>query len=460
MAKKAKKSTQSQEVLLSPLPEGILPPQDPQAERYVLASILVDQTSLLKIIDFLKPEDFYNPSHRKIYQSFLHLFERDEPIDIVTVYHELEKQGELEKIGGALYLTELAKLLPTSSHIIHYAKIVKEKSLLRALVELANDLIHRVYFSNEPSHELLAYAEKVLFDLAYYGKKESFAPIKEVIKETIKGLELLYQKGDLITGVPTGFVDLDRLTAGFQRGDLIIVAARPGMGKTAFALDVARSAAKLSGLGVAIFSLEMSKEQLVSRMLCAEGRVNFHRFRTGQLDAQEWQRIINAANTLSQLPIYIDDTSALNILELKAKARKTMKDTPLGLIIIDYLQLMKSLERKERREQEISEISAGLKALAKELNVPVIALSQLNRKVEERPDKRPQLADLRESGALEQDADVILFIYRDEVYNKDTPEKGIAEIIVGKQRNGPAGVIVKLAYLSKYTSFANLEKTS
>jgi replicative DNA helicase len=454
----AKRKSSSVKASPAGLPEGVLPPQDEQAEKYVLASVLVDPSSIVKVVDLLKPEDFYYPANREVYQAMLSLFERDEPIDIVTLYHELEKLGTLDRVGGAVYLAELAKLLPTSSHIVYYAKIVKEKNLLRAIIELANDLIYKVYFSGEPSHELLAYAEKVLFELAYYGKKETFAPIKEVIKDTIKGLEQVYQKGDLITGLPTGFVDLDRLTAGFQRGDLIILAARPGMGKTALALDIARGAAKLSNLGVAIFSLEMSKEQLVSRMLCAEGRVNFHRFRTGQLEPQEWQRIISAANTISQLPIFIDDTSSLNILELKAKARKVMKESPLGLIIVDYLQLMKSLERKERREQEISEISAGLKALAKELNVPVLALSQLNRKVEERPDKRPQLADLRESGALEQDADVILFIYRDEVYNKESPEKGVAEVIIGKQRNGPAGVVVKLAYLSQYTTFANLEK--
>lgn len=444
--------------LSSPLPEEFLPPQDLQAERYTLASILIDPSSLIKVIDFLKPEDFYLSSHRLIYQAFLHLFEKDEPIDIVTTYNELEKMGELERVGGAAYLTELASLLPTSAHLVHYAKIVKEKSILREIIRISQELIYRCYYSTEDSQELLNYAEKALFDLAYYGKKETFAPIKEIIKDTIKHLEMLYQKGDLITGIPTGFYELDRLTAGLQRGDLIILAARPGMGKTALALNIACNACKQTNLGAAIFSLEMSKEQLVSRMICAEGKVNFQKFRTGQLDPQDWQRVINGASVLSSLPIYIDDTSGINILEVKAKARKVMKEVPLALIVVDYLQLMKSLERKERREQEISEISAGLKALAKELNVPVLALSQLNRKVEERPDKRPQLADLRESGALEQDADVILFIYRDEVYNKESPEKGIAEIIIGKQRNGPSGVTVKLAYLSSFTSFANLER--
>jgi len=436
--------------------QGVLPPQDLQAEKYLLASIFVDPDSLVKVVDFLKPEDFYSASHRAIYSACVSLFEKDEPIDVVTVHSELEKRGELEKAGGTLYLSELATLLPTSAHILHYAKIVKEKSILREIIRISQDLIYRAYYSAEDSHELLSYAEKAFFELSYYGRKESFSHLKEVVKDTVKHLESIYQRGELITGIPTGFHELDRMTAGLQKGDLIILAARPGMGKTALALDIVRNACKQAGIGAAIFSLEMSKQQLCARMLCAEGKVNFQKFRTGQLDHTEWQRITMAANTLSQLPIYIDDTPGINILEVKAKARKLLKNIPLGLIVIDYLQLMRSLERKERREQEISEISSGLKALAKELNVPVLALSQLNRKVEERPDKRPQLSDLRESGALEQDADVIMFIYRDEFYHKDSPEKGIAEIIIGKQRNGPMGV-VKLAYLSQFTSFGNLE---
>ncbi len=436
--------------------QGVLPPQDLQAEKYILASIFVDPDSLVRIVDFLKPEDFYSPAHRAIYSACVSLFERDEPIDVVTIHSELEKKGELEKAGGTIYLSELATLLPTSAHILHYAKIVKEKSILREIIRISQDLIYRAYYSAEDSHEILSYAEKAFFELAYHGRKESFSHLKEVVKDTVKHLESIYQRGELITGIPTGFHELDRMTAGLQKGDLIILAARPGMGKTALALDIVRNACKQAGIGAAIFSLEMSKQQLCARMLCAEGKVNFQKFRTGQLDHTEWQRITMAANTLSQLPIYIDDTPGINILEVKAKARKLLKDIPLGLIVIDYLQLMRSIERKERREQEISEISSGLKALAKELNVPVLALSQLNRKVEERPDKRPQLSDLRESGALEQDADVIMFIYRDEFYHKDSPEKGIAEIIIGKQRNGPMGV-VKLAYLSQFTSFGNLE---
>ncbi len=452
--KKSKKSKTSElEVIFS---QEILPPQDLQAERYLLASIFVDPSSIIKIIDYIKPEDFYSLAHRLIYSACLSLFEKDEPIDIVTVYNELEKKGDTERAGGASYLSEIAGLLPTSAHIFHYAKIVKEKSILREIIRISQDLIYRAYYSGEDSQEILNYAEKEFFEISYYGKKESFVVLKEVIKETIKYLETLYQRGETITGIPTGFPDLDKMTAGLQRGDLIILAGRPGMGKTALALDIVRNACKLSKVGAAIFSLEMSKEQLSARLLCAEAKVNFQKFRTGNLEPFEWQKIIQAANTLSQLPIYIDDTLGVNILEVKAKARKLLKEIPLGLIVIDYLQLMKSLEKKERREQEISEISAGLKALAKELNVPVLALSQLNRKVEERPDKRPQLADLRESGALEQDADVILFIYRDEFYNKDSPEKGIAEIIIGKQRNGPTGKI-KLAFLSQYSSFGSLE---
>jgi replicative DNA helicase len=441
------------------LPPEFLPPQDLQAEKYLLASIFVDPSSIVKIIDLLKPDDFYSLSHRLIYSACISLFERDEPIDIVTVSSELEKRGELEKVGGVAYLTEIFSLLPTSAHILHYAKIVKEKSLLREIIRISQDLIYRAYYSMEDSHEILSYAEKAFFDLSYYGRRDTFSSLKEIVKDTIKYLENLYQRGDLITGIPTGFYELDRMTAGLQKGDLIIVAARPGMGKTAFALDIVRNACKQADIGAAIFSLEMSKQQLCGRLLCAEAKVNFQKFRTGQLDPQEWQKIAQAASTLSQLPIYIDETPGINILEVKAKTKKLLKEVPIGLIVIDYLQLMKGLERKERREQEISEISAGLKALAKELNVPVLALSQLNRKVEERPDKRPQLADLRESGAIEQDADVILFIYRDEFYNKETPEKGIAEIIIGKQRNGPMGV-VKLRYFSQYTSFSNLETST
>ncbi len=439
--------------------EEFLPPQDLQAEKYLLASIFIDPSSIIKIIDYLKPEDFYSAAHRVIYSACLSLFEKDEPIDIVTVHNEIEKRGDLEKVGGAVYLSEIVGLLPTSAHIVHYAKIVKEKSILREIIRLSQDLIYRAYYSMEDSQELLNYAEKVFFDLSYYGKKESFSSLKEIIKDTIRYLENLYQKGTPITGIPTGFYDLDRMTAGFQKGDLIILAGRPGMGKTAFALDIVRNACKLSNFGAAIFSLEMGKQQICSRILCAEAKVNFQKFRTGQLGQTEWQKIAQAASTLSQLPIYIDETPGINILELKAKARKLLKELPLGLIVIDYLQLMKGLERKERREQEISEISAGLKSLAKELNIPILAISQLNRRVEERPDKRPQLADLRESGALEQDADVILFIYRDEFYNKDTSEKGVAEIIIGKQRNGPIG-IVKLAYFPQYTSFGNLETST
>ena len=452
--KKNKKSRGDQ--LGEVFPPELLPPQDLQAEKYILASIFVDPSSIVKIIDFLKPEDFYSLAHRLIYSACLALFERDEPIDIVTVHNELEKRGELDKAGGVVYLTEIVGLLPTSAHILHYAKIVKEKSILREIIKISQDLIYRVYYSTEDSHELLSYAEKAFFELSNYGRKDSFSPLKDVVKDTIRYLENIYQRGDLITGIPTGFYDLDRMTAGLQKGDLIVIAARPGMGKTALALDIVRNACKQSNIGAAVFSLEMSKQQLCARMLCAEAKVNFQKFRTGQLDSQEWQKIAQAASTLSQLSIYIDETPGINILEVKAKAKKLLKEIPLGLIVIDYLQLMKGLERKERREQEISEISAGLKALAKELNVPVIALSQLNRKVEERPDKRPQLSDLRESGAIEQDADVILFIYRDDFYNKESPEKGIAEIIIGKQRNGPMGT-VKLAYFSQFTSFGNLE---
>ena len=325
------------------------------------------------------------------------------------------------------------------------------------MIRVSTEIASRCYEAVEPVDDLLEEAERAIFEVRAQGSRRSFFPIKEVIKDAVLQIEHLHQKRQEVTGVPTGFYEFDRLTAGLQNSDLVIVAGRPSMGKTSFALNVAQHAAVEEGIPVAIFSLEMSREQLAMRMLCAEARVDAQAVRTGKLSDADWQRLTYAANRLSKAPIFIDDTPAISVLELRAKARRLMAEHGLGLIIIDYLQLMRGRERRERREQEISEISSSLKAMAKELNVPVMALSQLNRRVEERPDKRPQLSDLRESGAIEQDADVIIFIYRDEVYRKDSPEKGIAELIIGKQRNGPTGV-VKLAFLAQYSTFGNLDE--
>ncbi len=435
-----------------------IPPQNIEAEKSVLGSIFLDNNALLKVFDLLRPEDFYRSAHGAIYQTMLELFEHNEPIDLVTVHNALKDKDLLEQIGGAAYLAELAHFVPTAANVVYYAHIVREKSILRQLIAISTDIASRCYEATEPVDDLLEEAERAIFEIRSKGDKKGFLPIREVIKSAVFQIEHLHQRREEVTGVPTGFLEFDRLTTGLQPSDLIIIAGRPSMGKTCLALNIAQHAAIEHNIPVAIFSLEMSKEQLAIRMLCSEAKVDAQAIRTGRLTDGEWQRLTFAANRLSQAPIFVDDTPAITVLELRAKARRLMAEQGLGLVIIDYLQLMRSREHRERREQEISEISSSLKAMAKELNVPVVALSQLNRRVEERPDKRPQLADLRESGAIEQDADVIVFIYREEVYKKDTPDKGIAELIIGKQRNGPTGV-VRLAFLSKYSSFAKLDET-
>jgi len=434
-----------------------LPPQDVEAEKCVLGSIFLDKSALLKVVEILTPEDFYRAAHGAIFRTMLDLFNRNEPIDLITVHAALKERDLLEQVGGASYLAELASFVPTAANVVYYANIVREKAILRRLILASTEIASRCYEAVEPVDELLEEAERKIFEIRAQGDRKSFFPIKEVIKDAVLQIEHLHQRREDVTGVPTGFYEFDRLTAGLQNSDLIIVAGRPSMGKTSFALNIAQHAAIEHNIPVAIFSLEMSKEQLATRMLCAEARVDAQGVRTGRLSEADWQRLTYAANRLSQAGIFIDDTPAITVLELRAKARRLLAEHGLGLVIIDYLQLMRGRERRERREQEISEISSSLKAMAKELNVPVVALSQLNRRVEERPDKRPQLSDLRESGAIEQDADVIVFIYRDEVYNKNTNDKGIAELIIGKQRNGPTGV-VRLGFQAQYSTFVNLDE--
>lgn len=441
-----------------------LPPQHIEAEQFVLGAILLDNEALAKALEILRPEDarvnFYRPAHAKIYEAVLDLFERNEPIDLLTVSEVLRRRNHLEEVGGSTYLATLLEIVPTSANIRHYARLVREKAILRSLINVATEIIAESYEHTEDVEDLLDRAERMIFEISEQRVNAAFANLKELLKDSIRYTEQLYERHELITGLPTGFRDFDQLTAGLQPSDLIIIAARPGMGKTSFALNIARNVGikiREPRDAVAVFSLEMSKEQLAMRMLCAEARIDSSRLRRGYLDKNEWGRLVNAANDLSEVPIFIDDSPGLSVLDIRAKARRLQAEHGLSLIIIDYLQLLRGRGRVENRQQEISEISRSLKALAKELKVPVMALSQLSRAVEQRGDRIPQLADLRESGAIEQDADLIVFIYRDEVYNKETKDKGIAKIIVGKQRNGPTGEI-DLAFLKEYARFETLEK--
>ncbi|MBN1931481.1 MAG: replicative DNA helicase [Desulfobacterales bacterium] len=434
-----------------------VPPQSIEAEESILSAILIDNSVLLDIIEMLAPEDFYRSAHQKIFAAITELFSRSEPADLVTLSNILREKSELEEIGGATYLASLVDTVPLAVNAQHYAKIVYDKACLRRLIEKANAIAKRCFEDRGDVDAVIDFAEASVFEISEKKTKQAFYPIGAVIENNIDTLEERQGNQALVTGVPTGFTKLDSLTAGFQKSDLIILAARPSMGKTAFALNIAGNAAVNENIPVAVFSLEMSKEQLSMRMLCAEANVDSSRLRSGFFSRDDWARLTDAAGRLSEAPIYIDDSPDISALEIRTKARRLKMDKGLGLVIIDYLQLMKGRYSSERRDLEISEISRSLKNLAKELDLPVVALSQLNRKLEERSEKRPQLSDLRESGALEQDADVVAFIYRDEVYNKDenNPKKGTAEILLKKQRNGPTGEVT-LAFLSAYTRFENL----
>ena len=439
-----------------------VPPQNIEAEQSVLGAILIENTALYKAIEIIGIDDFYKEAHKKIFLSMIELNEKNEAIDLVTLTEYLRKKNELDSVGGATYLSLLANTVPTAANIKYHSKIIYEKALLRNLINTATEIVSYGYENSRDIEELLDYAENAIFRISERKIKPSFSAIKDIIKDSFETIERLSEKKERITGIPTGFYDLDMLTSGFQPSDLIIVAGRPSMGKTALCLCIAQYAGIEKGQPVAIFSLEMAKEQLVIRMLCAEARVDSHKLRSGFLAKSDWPRLTTAAGRLSEAPIFIDDSPGTSVLEMKAKARRLKAEHGLSLIVVDYLQLMSGRGERRRggpdtREQEISEISRSLKALAKELSVPVIALSQLNRAVESRQDKRPLLSDLRESGAIEQDADVILFIYREEVYKQTEENKGVAEIIIGKQRNGPVG-IVKMAFIDKYTRFENLEK--
>ncbi|MDI3481057.1 MAG: replicative helicase [Tepidanaerobacteraceae bacterium] len=434
-----------------------VPPYSLEAEQSVLGSMLLSKEAIFVAVERLKSEDFYKESHRKIFEVLVELNENREPVDLITVTEALRSRKLLEQVGGVSYLTTLTETVPTAANIAHYCSIVEEKALLRRLIATSSKIMSMAYDAREDAEQVLDEAERMIFEIVQKRRVENFYHIKDILLSTFERIEELYNSEGGITGVPTGFPDLDEMTSGLQPSDLILIAARPSMGKTSFALNIAANAAIRYKVPVAIFSLEMSKEQLVQRLLCAESNVDSHKLRTGKLDEDDWPRLARAMGPLSQAPIYIDDTPGITSLELRAKARRLKAEKGLGLIMIDYLQLMSGKGNSENRQQEISDISRSLKALARELSVPVVALSQLSRAPEIRSDHRPILSDLRESGSQEQDSDVVAFLYRDDYYNPDTEKKNIAEVIIAKQRNGPTG-IVELVWLSKYTKFASIER--
>jgi replicative DNA helicase len=434
-----------------------IPPQSIEAEESLLSGILIDNNTLLDIIDIISPEDFYRSAHQKIFSGIVELFSKNEPVDLVTLTNALKERGNLEEIGGATYLATLVDTVPLAVNAKHYAKIVYDKASLRRLIERANEIAKKCFEDRGNVDEIIDFAESSIFEISKNKHKQSFYPISEIIDGNIETLEERQGNKALVTGIPTGFTRLDNLISGLQKSELIILAARPSMGKTAMALNIARNAAVDANVPVAIFSLEMSKEQLSMRLLCSEARIDSSRLRGGFFSMEDWRKLTDAAGVLSDTSIFIDDTPDISGMEIRAKARRLKMEKDIGLVIIDYLQLMKGRMSAERRDLEISEISRSLKALAKELDVPVMALSQLNRMLEQRNDKQPRLSDLRESGALEQDADVVAFIYRDEIYNSDenNPKKGTADILIRKNRNGPTGEAT-LTFLDSYTRFENL----
>jgi replicative DNA helicase len=442
-----------------PIVAGKVPPQNLEAEQAVLGSILLKAETFGTVLEILKPQDFYKDSHKIIFEVMVDLFEKNDPQDVLTVSNLLRDKNKLDSVGGSTYLAALTSIIPVTANISSYAKIIREKSILRRLIEVNSDIAARCYEEQNDIDILVDEAEQAIFDIAGKQGGQGFTSIKSIVPEAFATVEQLYKRKELITGVPTGYIEIDKMTAGLQSSDLIIIAARPSMGKTSLAMNIAQHASLIEKTGVAVFSLEMSKEQLVMRLLSSVGRIDSQRIRTGKLLNEDWPKLTRAVGMLSEAPIYLDDTPALSVLEMRAKVRRLAAQHDIGLIIVDYLQLMQGRGRIENRTQEISEISRSLKALAKEHNVPVLALSQLNRGLESRSDKRPMMSDLRESGAIEQDADVICFIYRDEVYNKseENPDIGLAEVIIGKQRNGPTGS-VKLTFIKEFTMFENMSR--
>ncbi len=434
-----------------------VPPHDAAAEGAVLASMLLDKEALSLAVEILHGEDFYRPDYRMIFEAAAELFHQGVPVDVLTVKNKLEEKGQFEQIGGISFLAELSNSIGSSVNVRHYARIVEEKSVLRRLIHTSQTISRLSYEGKEPIDSIMDQAEKGIFDIMQGRHTDQFHHIRDIAVDSIGKIEEIYRSQGKLTGVPTGFTDFDQRTAGLQKSDLILLAARPSMGKTAFALNIVQNAAIRSKVPTAIFSLEMSREQLVNRMLCSEAMLDAQKLRTGELDDNDWADLIRAMGPLSQAPIYIDDTPGVTPMEIRSKCRRLKIEKGLGLIVIDYLQLMSGNTHTDSRQQEISDISRSLKALAREMEAPVIALSQLSRACEQRADHRPMLSDLRESGAIEQDADLVAFLYRDEYYFPDTEKKNQAELIIAKQRNGPTGT-VDLTWLGKYTKFGNFLK--
>jgi replicative DNA helicase len=431
-------------------------PHSLEGERTVLGAILIENEAFHHASEILSEQDFYRKAHKQIFSRMAALSARGQAIDLVTLKEELTRAGELESSGGVTYLSSLVDGVPRATNVPYYSKIVKEKAVLRDLISSANRIIQACFDQPEDTQTVLELAEKSIFDISEQSVRAGFEPVGEIVKHSFKTVDELAERRELVTGIPSGFLELDEMTSGLQRSDLIIVAGRPAMGKTSLCMNIAQHAGLTGDHTVGIFSLEMSKEQLVMRLLCGQARVDMHKLRSGFLSEKDWSRLIQAVSELSNARIFIDDTPSLGVVEMRAKARRLKLEHGLGLLIVDYLQLMQGGFRSENRTQEIASISRALKGLAKELDLPVVALSQLSRAPESRGDHRPQLSDLRESGALEQDADVVVFIYREEEYDPAPDNKGIAELIIGKQRNGPTGTI-KLAFIKEYTRFENLE---
>ena len=437
---------------------GKVPPHDLEAEQAIIGSMLTDRDAVISAIEILKEEDFYREDNKIIYSAILNLYNRAEPIDIITLKSELKSMGKFEAVGGLEYIVQLPDKVPTTSNVEQYIKIVEEKSMLRALIKTADELITLGYDPTQEVEQVIDIAEKKIFQVMQKKNQKGYSSIKDILVDTFTQLEQLYNQKESITGVPTGFVDLDYRTSGLHNSDLILVAARPAMGKSAFALNIATNAAVRAKVPVAVFSLEMSKEQMTNRILCSEAMVDSAKVRTGKIDDDEWAKLAATSGELSEAGIYIDDTPGISIMEIRAKCRKMKLEKNIGLVVIDYLQLVQGSNKKGgSREQEIAEISRSLKILAKEIDVPVIALSQLSRAPEQRIDHRPMLSDLRESGSIEQDADIVMFLYRDDYYNEDTEKKNIAEVIIAKHRSGATGT-VELLWLANYTKFANIER--
>ncbi|AIY85128.1 replicative DNA helicase [Clostridium baratii] len=431
-------------------------PQSIEAEQSVIGSMIIDRSAIAQAAEGLEEEDFYRDSHKVLYRSIIEMFKRDMAVDLVTVLEYLKATDTLERAGGVTYVSEITSSVPTTANLASYIQIVQEKSTLRKLIKASTSIIEESYNKQGEVEDVLDSAEKRIFDIAEKRTTSDFEPLNQVLERGFIEIERLFNNKGEITGVSSGFIDLDSKTSGFQKGDMVLIAARPSMGKTTFALNIAENAALRGGKSVVIFSLEMSKEQLAYKLLCSEANVDMLKLRTGNLDDKDWENIARATGPLSKAKIYIDDTAGVSVMEMRSKCRRLKMEYGIDLIMIDYLQLMSGSSGSESRQQEVSEISRSIKALAKEMECPVIALSQLSRAPEQRADHRPMLSDLRESGSIEQDADLVMFLYRDEYYNKETEDKNVGECIIAKQRNGPVGT-VKLAWLGQFSKFGNLD---